>query len=161
MQAETSENRYDSLFMGIYLSMPMQDFYDHAYELNQQKIFFKNPGSTDIRYTYETEFRSPVHFVFFPRGGHQTVQKISGHMYYENWSPFSKAFNAGRLQEEVKAFMEAKYGGSPFKKEEHPKRYWPYSYVKTDGNRKIHLYRSFDDSKLQVVFENLDLGKQQ
>ena len=152
----SSGERHDSLFMGIHLNMHMQTFYDHCFEMNQKGLFFKKPGSVDVMYTFEEDFSAPVEFVFFPHGGHVLIQEVRGHMIYKKWTPFTKEFNAEKLQEELKEKMEEWYGGRPFIKMDHPQGYWPYSYVKIDGNRKIQLYRSFDDSKVEVVFENLD-----
>lgn len=151
----SSGERHDSLFMGIHFNMHMQTFYDHCFEMNQKGLFFKEEGSVNVVWTLEEGFSAPVDFVFFPQGGHTLIQEIKGHMIYKNWTPFTKEFRAGKLQEELKAEMERWYGGRPFIKVEHPLDYWPYSYLKVDGNRKIHLYRSFDDSKVEVVFEDL------
>jgi len=155
VREKNSGERHDSVFMGVYLEMPMQQFYDHCFELNQRGVFYKNPGSVDVRYTFEDEFSSPVVFVFFPEGGHQSIQKVKGQMFYKNWAPFAKKFAAEYLQEELKEKMESWYPGNSFLRVPHPHGYWPYSYVKVDGNRKIHLFRSFNDGKVEVVFENL------
>jgi len=151
----SSGERHDSLFMGIHLNMHMQTFYDHCYDLNQKRVFFKKEGSVNVQYTFQKAFSSPVDFVFFPQGGHTLIQKVKGYMIFQKWAPFTNEFTAGKLQEQLKEEMESWYGGRPFIQVEHPLGYWPYSYVKVDGNRKIQLYRSFDDSKVEVVFEDL------
>lgn len=147
--------KVDSLFYGLYFGMTLQDFYDHSFEMNQQGIFFQNNMNVEVIIKYDDDFSSPVDFVFFPETFYPTIQKIDGHMMFRQWAPFTKVFTASKLQEEVKEKMEEWYEGRDFIKIAHPKGHWPYAYAKVDGNRKILLYRSFDDQKLEVVFENL------
>jgi hypothetical protein len=146
---------HDSLFYGLHFNMTMQDFYDHSYVMNQKEIFFQNNMNVEVIVHYEEEFSAPVDFVFFPDTSFPTIQKVRGHMMFRQWAPFTKKYPASKLQEEIKEKMEEWYLGRDFMKIEHPKGHWPYAYAKVDGNRKITLYRSFDDQKVVVIFENL------
>ncbi|MFS4418005.1 hypothetical protein [Maribacter sp. 2307ULW6-5] len=147
---------FDSLFYGLHFGMTMQDFYDHSYDMNQEGIFFQNNMNVEVIIHYDEDFSSPVDFVFFPDTSYPTIQKVDGYMMFRQWAPFTKEYPASKLQEELKEKMEEWYGGREFIKIEHPKGHWPYAYAKVDGNRKIVLYRSFDDQKVEVVFENLN-----
>ena len=149
------ESAVDSLLLGLYFDMPMERFFSYCFEMNQKGVFFQYGGRSQVLHTYEHEFSTPVDFVFFPVGGHAAIQQLEGTMTFKNWAPFSKEFTAGKLQEEVKVFLEKQLGGRPFIQVDHPQGYWPYAYVKVDSNRKILLYRSFDDQKVHLVFENL------
>src|SRR5690625_6086480 len=42
--------RQDTLFLGYYLGMPKQEFFDHSWELNQRKIV---RGDSFVRYRLE------------------------------------------------------------------------------------------------------------
>ena len=148
--------KVDSLFYGLYFGMTMQDFYDHSFDMNQEGIFFQNNMSAQVIIRYDEDFSVPVDFVFFPDTSFPSIQKINGYMMFRQWSPFTKEYPASKLQEELKEKMEEWYGGRDFIKIAHPKRHWPYAYAKVDGNRKIVLYRSFDDQRVEVVFENLN-----
>ncbi len=148
--------RFDSLFHGLYFDMPMTEFYEYGYEMNQKGIFFQNAMNVEVIVHYDDEYSSPVDFVFFPDEKYPSIQIIRGYMKYRRWSPFAKDLTAAKLQEEIKEIFEKRYGGRQFMKIVHPEGHWPYAYVKVDGNRKILLYRSFDDQKVELVFENLD-----
>ena len=147
--------KVDSLFYGIHFGMTMQDFYDHSYDMNQEGVFFQNNMNVEVIIHYDDDFTAPVDFVFFPDTSYPTIQKIDGYMMFRQWAPFTKDYPASKLQGELKEKMEEWYGGREFIKIPHPKGHWPYAYAKVDGNRKIVLYRSFDDQKVEVVFENL------
>ncbi len=146
----------DSLFHGLYFNMSLRDFYQHCFEMNQKGIFFQNDFNVEIITHYEEDFSAPVDFVFFPEERGPTIQKVIGYMKYSRWAPFSEKYSSGRLLEEVKAELEEWYPGRSFIKIAHPEGHWPYAYVKVDGNRKIMLYRSFEDQKVEMIFENLD-----
>lgn len=148
--------KFDSLFYGLHFNMPMKEFYDHSFDMNQKGIFFQNNMNVEVIIHYDKDFSAPVDFVFFPDTSFPTIQKVDGHMMFRQWAPFNKEYPASKLQEELKKKMEDWYGGRDFIKIKHPKGHWPYAYVKVDGNRKILLYRSFDDQKVEVAFENLD-----
>ena len=75
---------------------------------------------------------------------------------FQHWTPFTKEHSAAVLLEEVIDKMQEWYPGRDFIQIDDPNDLWPYAYAKVDGNRKIVLYRSFDDQKVHAVFENLD-----
>lgn len=149
--------KYDSLFNGLYFGMPMDDFYQHSFVMNQKGIFFQNNFNVEVIIYYDDVFSSPVDFVFFPEGSNHTIQKIKGTYVFRKWSPFTKQYNSGTLLEEVKEKLQEFYGGREFIKIKHPQKHWPYAYAKIDGNRKIILSRTFDDQKVEVYFENLEM----
>src|SRR5690625_5927545 len=47
--------RQDTLFLGYYLGMPKQEFFDHSWELNQRKIV---RGDSFVRYRLEGDRKS-------------------------------------------------------------------------------------------------------
>lgn len=145
----------DQLVLGLHFNMPMETFFRYCFEMNQQGLFFQNQGDAQVLYTYQEEFGTPVDFVFFPVGGHQSIQELEGAMTYQSWAPFTRDFTAEKLQQEVIRYFEKELGGRSFIPIDHPLQYWPKAYVKLDANRKILLYRSFDDRQLHIVFENL------
>lgn len=145
----------DSLWLGLRFNMTMEEFFIYCFNQNQKGEFFQNSGSSEVIYTFKGEFKAPVDYVFFPAGGNASIQQLEGTMVYQSWAPFTKEFTAEHLQEEVIRYLEAQYGGRPFLAIDHPEGFWPQAFVKVDANRKILLYRSFDDRKLHVVFENL------
>lgn len=148
--------KVDSLFHGIYFNMTMESFYDHSYKMNQKGIFFQNDLNVEVVVHYDEGYSHPVDFVFFPEGPFRSIQRMRGYMKYQKWSPFTKTLTAKKLQEEVRKNFETQYGGQKFIEIPHPKGFWPTAYVKVDGNRKILLYRSFDDQRVEMEFENLD-----
>ncbi|PXX24009.1 hypothetical protein C7972_11760 [Arenibacter sp. ARW7G5Y1] len=148
--------KYDSLFHGLYFGMKMKSFYDHCFDMNQKGLFFQNGFNLEVIIKYEKEFSAPVDFVFFPKGPYQTIEKIEGSFMFQHWTPFTKEHSAAVLLEEVIDKMQEWYPGRDFIQIDDPNDLWPYAYAKVDGNRKIVLYRSFDDQKVHAVFENLD-----
>lgn len=149
------DTQADSLWLGLRFNMPMEEFFIYCFNQNQKGEFFQHSGSSEVIYTFEDEFKAPVDYVFFPAGGTAAIQQLEGTMVYQAWAPFSREFTAEHLQEEVIGYLEDQFGGRPFLAVDHPQEFWPQAFVKVDANRKILLYRSFDDRKLHVVFENL------
>lgn len=149
--------KYNNLFHGLYFGMPMDNFYDHCFQMNQKGVFFQNGLNVEVIVKYENEFSAPVDFVFFPQGTYQSIERIDGSFMFQHWSPFSKEYRASGLIEELVEKMQDWYPGRDFVRIDHPKALWPYAYAKVDGNRKIVLYQSFDDQKVHVTYENLDV----
>ena len=146
----------DSLFYGLRFNMTWEEFYNHSFEMNQQGIFFQNGMNLEVQVKLEEGFKYPVLFNFFPvSAGNDLINRIDGKFQYQNWAPFNDAFSGGILEKELARNMEKWYGGRAFIEIPHPKKFWKHALVKIDGNRQIMLMRAFDDSYVEVKFEDL------
>src|ERR1700710_3028103 len=58
--------RNDSLFMGIYIGMPVKTFYDYCWKMNKQGVFTNGSSGTSVMYKIPAALTYPVTMNFFP-----------------------------------------------------------------------------------------------
>ena len=146
----------DSLFYGLRFNMTWEEFYDHSFEMNQKEVFFQNGMNLEVQIKLKEGFKHPVIFNFFPVSTNNLINQVDGKFQYQNWAPFNDTFSARHLEKELACNMEKWYGGRTFIEIPHPKKYWKHALAKIDGNRQITLMRAFDDSYVEVKFEDLN-----
>ena len=147
---------HDSLFYGLSFNMTWEEFYDHSFEMNQKGIFFQNGMNLEVQIRLEEGFKHPVILNFFPVSDvSNLINGIDGKFQYQNWAPFNDTFSGRALEKELARNLEKWYGGRAFMQIPHPQKYWEHALVKIDGNRQITLMRAFDDSYVEVKFEDL------
>ncbi len=145
-----SGERHDSLFLGIYLSMPAKEFYDHCWELNKQRLVKEGAGNTSVLY-YPPDFRELTQMTFYPKFHEDKIYEMPIEFMYEAWAPWNKQYHADQLEAEVLRVLEKWYGGG-FIRIEHPERGGVS--VKVDGNRRISVWH-VDNQKVKVLITDL------
>lgn len=154
--SSSSQKKYDSLFLGIYLGMEKNAFFDHCWELNRMKVFTNGPKAASVEYRLDKEFEQPVLMRFYPSFYKEKIVDMPVTFSYEAWAPWNKQFSADSLFVKMLPLFK-KWYGSDFKVIEHPSQ--GTVYYKLDGKRRINLFIR-DDQFVQAVFTDLKLEKE-
>jgi len=145
-----SGERYDSLFLGIYLGMEQSEFFDHCTELNKKHLIYEGVQNTTVRYKID-ELDYPAEMNFFPGFYEGKIWKMMALFTYDAWAPWNRHLFSDSLQVEVLALMNNWYGEG-FLEVKHPDS--GSAFVKIDGNRQISIYLR-DDRFVEVMFTDL------
>lgn len=140
--------RQDSLFLGYYFGMPKQEFFDHSWDMNQQKII---TGRSHVRYKLE-DFSSEATMVFYPDFKDDKIHRMPVEIQFDAWAIWNRELYADSLIVEVMDLFEDTYG-TGFLHTLHPE-VGKESWIKIDGNRRISIYQH-DDRKVRVEFLDL------
>ncbi|MEB2781510.1 hypothetical protein U3A58_14005 [Algoriphagus sp. C2-6-M1] len=149
-------NQSDSLFLGMYLGMGQQDFFNLCTELNQKELITQGPGgNTNVEHRMTDEFDSEVSMRFFPTFIENKVFEMPVTYSYIAWAPWNKQYWADSLLEKVLDKYKIWYGDD-FKLINHPDQ--GKVYYKIDGKRRINLFIR-DEQFVQAVFTDLKVEK--
>ncbi len=149
-------NSSDSLFLGMYLGMVQQDFFDLCTELNKQELITQGSGeNTNVEHRMTDEFDSEVSMRFFPTFIENKVFEMPVTYSYIAWAPWNKQYWADSLLEKVLDKYKIWYGDD-FKLINHPDQ--GKVYYKIDGKRRINLFIR-DEQFVQAVFTDLKVEK--
>lgn len=140
--------RHDSLFLGYYLGMERQDFFDHSWDLNQQK---KVTGDAQVHYKIEG-LPSEATMTFYPDFKNDRIHRIPAEIHFDSWAIWNRELYSDSLIVELIDLYEDDYGPG-FIRTLHPELK-KESWIKVDGNRRISVYRQ-DDMKVRVEFLDL------
>jgi hypothetical protein len=149
-------DKYDSLFLGIHLGMPRQEFYEHCAELNKQKVFTHGPTNTSVQFMLVNELEKPVMMRFYPDFFKDKIVDMPVTFSYESWAPWNKEYSSEVLLPAMAAVFKKWYGDG-FKIMEHPTM--GTLYYKIDGKRRINLFIR-DDQYVQAVFTDMELDRE-
>lgn len=147
------EVRHDSLFLGYEFGMESDDFFDHSWDLNQQKIV---TGGDQIEYEMK-ELSSPARMIFYPDFHDERIYRMPVEISFKSWAPWNRELYSDSLVTELLDLYRNTYGPG-FIKTTHPeikKEAW----IKVDGNRRISIYRQ-DDMKVRVEFLDLSVKRE-
>ncbi len=154
LKSNEREN-YDSLFLGISLGMSRQEFYDHCWELNSQKVFTQGPTNQSVEYKL-TELKDPVYMRFYPSFHNDKIYEMPVLFMYESWAPWNRQFASDTLLVNMLKVFKRWYG-EDFKVLDHETM--GKVYYKIDKKRRINLFIK-DDQFVQAVFTDLKVEKQ-
>jgi hypothetical protein len=142
--------RYDSLFLGIFLGMEKEQFYQHCWELNKQQIITNGASNLSVRYDLKT-LKKPAVMNFYPTFHEDKIIEMPVRISYLAWAPWNRELQSDSLQVDVLKWCENVYGKG-FIEVKHPKH--GSAFVKVDGNRRISIFRE-DERSVQVWFVDL------
>jgi hypothetical protein len=149
-----SEN--DKLFLGFYLGMPQNDFFDHCTELNKQQLITQaSGGNTSVEQLIKDKFSSEVSMRFFPTFIDHKIFEMPVTYSFIAWAPWNKQYWADQLLDEVLDDFKLTYGDD-FKLLNHPTQ--GKVYYRIDGKRRINLFIK-DEQFVQAVFTDLKVEK--
>lgn len=151
----SDENKYDSLFLGIYLGMDKQAFYDHCWEMNKQKLVTHGPKNQEVEYLLKDELEQPVLMRFYPSFYNDKIVDMPVLYSYQAWAPWNKQFRSDSLLVKMLDVYK-KWYGPEFKQLQHETM--GTIYYKMDGKRRINLFIR-DDQFVQAVFTDLKLER--
>lgn len=143
--------RNDSLFLGYTFGMEMKEFFDHSWNLNQQKIV---TGQAFVEYKLDDELSNEAKMVFYPSFHEEKIYHIPVDISFMAWAPWNRDLFSDHLIEELLEYYEGIYGAG-FVQMPHPESGVP-SWIKIDGNRQIMIY-SKDDRFARVEFLDLSV----
>jgi hypothetical protein len=152
----SGKNNYDSLFLGIYLGMDKQAFYDHCWELNRQKVFRNGPKNQSVEYMLQGLLDQPVSMEFYPTFYKDKIVDMPVTFSYQAWAPWNKQYSSDSLLVKILPIFK-KWYGEDFKILQHPTM--GTIYVKMDGKRRINLFIR-DDQFVQAVFTDMELDRE-
>jgi len=147
-------NDSDSLFLGISLGMGKDDFYEHCWELNRQKVFTQ--GNQEVQYMLQHELDAPVYMRFYPTFYKEKIVEMPVLFAYEAWAPWNKQYSSDTLFVNMLTLFK-KWYGDDFKVLDH--KTMGKVYYKFDGKRRINLFLR-DDQHVQAVFTDMELTKE-
>lgn len=144
--------RQDSIFWGIYLGMPEEEFYAYCQAMNQRGVFMQG-GNMSVEYHFKDnkDFSLPTQMNFFPTFNNRKISEFPIHFAYENYEPWNPNQKTDKLLKEVKTLMEKWSGGSFFI------TLLPNSkpaYAQVVGNRRIVIDAS-KENDIIVTFKDL------
>jgi len=156
-----SNQRVDSVFLGINLGMAQQRFFMHCWEMNKKGIFTDGndlSGSMTVLYKLPNELKYPASMNFYPDFQDSTIWKMRVSFHYDGWMPWNKSLGADSLLQQVVGMYKKWYSeGNSFIQIDDEKR--GTVYVKVDGNRRITI-KKHDDVAVKVEYVDMLVEKQ-
>lgn len=139
----------DSLFLGYYFGMTVQDFHSESFEMNKRGEI---TGFTKI--TYRTEALShPAVMEFYPTFADGVITRIPVTIGYEGWSPWNEHLHTNKLISELISYYNDVYGSQFYMK--HISHIDRQALVSIQGNREIRIY---PNSQSTVMVDFIDLS---
>lgn len=147
--------RQDSLFMGLYLKMPLKEFRTYSFDMNI-KGKFKQGGQKSPNWvqTELEEMSYPATLTFYPQFKEDSINKMNAAIYYENAIYKDGIFERDSLMLDVLNLLDKWYGGETFKIKS-PKFYKEDVYVKVNANRRITIYPDATGQIINLWFVDL------
>lgn len=155
-RSATASANYDSLFLGFYLGMERQAFFDHCWEYNRQKIFTHGPTNTSVEYRIEDELAHPVIMRFYPTFENEKIYEMPVLFSYEAWAPWNRQFQSDSLLVGMVDLFK-KWYGDDFEVLDH--KTMGKVYYRIDKKRRINLFIK-DEQFVQAVFTDLKVEKE-
>lgn len=148
--------RSDSLFLGYHFGMTRQEFFDHSWELNSQKIVMQGNKSASIRYDLENlKFKAQKNF--YPKFFEGKIYKMPVRYMYNGWAPWNREYWADSLKKDVLFEFKKKYPNK-FLEMKHPELKVP-AYIMVDNNKRIAIYE-LDNREVAVEYVDLTVLKE-
>lgn len=148
--------QYDSLFMGFYLGMDRQAFFDKCWELNRKQVFTNGPTERSIEWKLTNEFDHPVIVRFYPTFEHNRIYELPVLFTYEAWAPWNRQFQSDSLLVHTLELFKRWYG-EDFEELDHETQ--GKVFYRIDGKRRINLFIR-DEQYVQAVFTDLKVEKE-
>lgn len=142
---EGAEN--DSLFLGYHFGMTKQQFFDHSWKLNKQKLVWQGESNRSIR--YEVDYlKSRAKMNFYPVFRNDSIFSMPVQYSYSGWAPWNKDLWADSLEQDLMEHFQQKFGYD-FQRMEHPEKKKP-AYITIEGNKRIAIFQP-DNHNNQIV----------
>lgn len=148
-----AKKEYDSLFLGLYLGMDRQAFFDRCWELNHQQVATNGGSVQSVKYIMENELEQTVIMEFYPVFYKEKIIEMPVLFTYDAWAPWNKELGSDSLLVKLLPVFE-KWYGDDFKELDHEAM--GKVYIKMDGKRRINLFVR-DDRFVQAVFSDMEL----
>lgn len=143
--------RYDSLFLGLYLGMPDRDFFAHCFDLNRKRLVKQGAAGAVVEYVLPDQ-NPKILMNFFPDFYEEKICQMPVRFSYQAWAPWNRELQSDSLQQRLMPMLLDWYGGNEFIKLKDD-IFGPV-YAKVDGNRRIILTCE-DVHFVRAVFSDL------
>ena len=150
-----SRSKYDSLFLGISLGMKANDFYDHCWNLNKDKVVTHGPTNQSVEYAMKIDSGMVVYMRFYPYFYKDKIYQMPVTFAYERWAPWAREYHANKLIERLIPLLNTWYGGE-FHSKVDPRK--GRVYARIDGHRRMFLFVK-DEQFVQMVITDMDAEK--
>ena len=142
--------RNDSLFLGYYLGMSQQDFYDHSWELNKQRKVKQGQFNRSVEYQI-TDQEERIQMNFFPTFENGAIANMPVVFTYTAWAPWNKELWSDKLILHVRDILEDWHN---IKFELVRDKNGTPCFVNVSGNRRI-IINLQDDQKVNTVYSDM------
>ncbi len=147
-----SGEKNNDLFLGFYLGMPRQAFYDTCWQLNKEGKAKHGTANSSVAYPLPAgTLDQPATMEFYPEFYRDSISEMLTEYKYDAWAPWNKDLSAEVLVKDVYRYLKKEHGdffltdlGEKGK-----------ALCNIDGNRRIIIRRTADDSKVQVVYNDM------
>lgn len=139
----------DSLFLGLRLGRPQEEFFTTCWKLNQEKVV---SNGDDMFVQYKLPDRDienktgDINMLFYGIFDKEVMTGMKLRFNYEAWSLWNEAVQSDKLVLAVKDTMKSWYPGNDFikvKLDKKDQELW----IKVDGNRRITI-KPLDDQRV-------------
>jgi hypothetical protein len=151
--------RTDSLFLGIYLGMPVKDFYTYCWQMNKKGLVMDGYNNNYVLYKlHRDELKHPGSMNFYPDFLNEKIYRMRVIYQYDGWAPWNKPLSSDSLLPDIIKLYKNWYPkGNDFIRVDDAKK--GTIYVKVDNNRRITIGR-YDDMYVKADFTDLVAEKQ-
>lgn|GEM_PF-696855 len=143
---------HNDIFMDFELGMTMDSFFLYCWSKNQDSVLTSGSTKGLIQYDF-AELGDTMIWEFYPSFHDKKVYNFPINMQYASWSPWAGQFSGDTLQNKMKRYFEKELGGNKFVEVNHPKV--KKAWAKVDGNRRITLEKTMDNSGLTATFTDV------
>lgn len=140
--------RMDTLFLGYYFGMPLEEFLEHSMQLNRDQVI---TGGAKIIYKPE-ELNQSATMEFYPEFRDRIITRMPIDIRYDGWAPWNGHLVSDSLITDLVDMYEERYN-TTFITHTFPEDDVP-SYVAVQGNRQIKISR-IDTQKARIEFLDL------
>ncbi len=147
--------RHDSLFMGLTLGMPKQEFFDFCWAMNKKGVFTDGSEMTVEHQLGEKNFHYPIQMNFYPQFLYDKIKEMPIKFTYKGIDLSYPNGQTGKLLIDVKKLMEEWYGDGFFIT---TLPAGVKGYAKVSGNRRVVIF-SEKEYEVMVVVTDLTAGQ--
>ncbi len=147
--------RHDSLFMGLTLGMPKQEFFDFCWAMNKKGVYTEGADKT-VEYEFgKKNFSFPLQMNFYPQFLYDKIKEMPIKFTYKGIDLSYPNGQTVKLLKDVKKLMEEWYGDGFFIT---TLPIGVKGYAKVAGNRRVVI---FSEKEYEVMVIVTDLTARQ
>ncbi|GIV35897.1 MAG: hypothetical protein KatS3mg032_0276 [Cyclobacteriaceae bacterium] len=143
------------LFLGVYLGMEKQEFYDHCWKLNRDGIVIQGPGNQSVEYKMTTDDSTGILVHFYPNFHNNRIYELPVLYSYEPWAPWNRQYWSDALLTRIVQHFDSTYGKLDVLNHQTMGKV----YFRIDGRRRINVFIK-DDQYVQAVFTDLRVERE-
>lgn len=151
---DTGPRKSEELFLGIYLGMKKEDFFDRCWQLNKENLVTQGPGNQSVEYRLNGNEKPSILMHFYPHFYNDRIYEMPVVYHYEPWAPWNREYWSDKLLDKIVHHFDSTYG----KMEVLDHRTMGKVYYRIDGKRRINVFIK-DDQYVQAVFTDMSVER--